>query len=425
MHTLPQIRALVRLGAVRALCASLRGGKGDPKTCAVAADGLAQLLRKAGGGDSAARGAVARGSPAYRWRRKVVKAVRTSGGDHALKKLAASAGPGAGIGTRHSHTKGGSSSSSSKGGLSSAAQEAGAKATALLGLIALTKEVLARARRDARRGGSDGHMSGKLGRGYGAEDDEEEEGEDEVDDPNDDEDDEDDRDDEQDDRDLAAAKAAGFGIYSIHTRGGGLSKYSTNGSSSSNNHSEDLRSGGDRGLEGGDLLEDNSNDADEWGNDDDDEEVQSSHAVKVVCGRGMSAPSPTSGGGGGGAHRVVSVAPASDRKSHGASPHSPERTPGKVEVRRLGPGNVNRCLDDDEYKDNGSFDDGDRGAIGGFLGELGEEAKLAAAMAALERDLGLVQLSSSSGGGGSGNGSSEASNEMGKPKRGWTAAWDV
>lgn len=394
VHFFSQIRALVRLGAVRALCASLRGGKGDPKTCAVAADGLAQLLRKAGGGDSATKGAVAQGSPAYRWRRKVVKAVRASGGDHALKKLASSAGPGAGVGSRHGHKKG------SNSGVSSAAQEAGAKATALLGLIALTKEVLARARRDARGG------AGKPGKDYSAED-EDEEAEDDVD-PNDDDDEDDDREDEQDDRDLAAAKSAGFGIHSIHNRGGGLGKY-TNSSS------------GDRGVEGGVVLEDNSGDADDWGDDDDDDEDQGTNAVKVVCGRGMKTPSPTSGEGG--AHRLVSVAPASDRKNKGASSHSPDRTPGKVEVRRLGPGNVSRHLDD-EYKDNDFFDEGDGGVNGAFLSELGEEAKLAAAMAALERDLGLVQLASPSGGRGA-MGSSESSNEMGKPKRGWTAAWDV
>jgi hypothetical protein len=274
----------------------------------------------------------------------VVKAVRACGGDAALKKLAAAAEPGAGVGSRP-----GKKASSSKGS-SSAAQEAAATATALLGLIALTKEVLARSRRDARAGAAHARGRGGSSSGCGEAEIEEEDAEDAEEDAE--EDDDDDREDEEDDRKLAAARAAGFATYASGSDGSGGAGLAV-------------------------RLDDDSG-ADEWGGDESD--------------NAGSGPAILSG--------LVTVAPASDRKGRRAT-LSPG--PSKVEVRRLGPGRGHRS-------DGSDFKDGE-GEEGVLSDESGEEARLAGAMAALERDLGLVQLTSAA--------------EAGQPKRGWTAAWGV
>jgi hypothetical protein len=119
-----QVRYLVRAGACRALCSAL-GNTRDTRVAAVAADGLTHILRKAGG-DGRRRRSLMKGTAAFKWRKRVVKAIRDCGGDSALKRIAAKGG---------------------RGKKSEGSSEAASKASSLLSLIALTKQMLTRAKR--------------------------------------------------------------------------------------------------------------------------------------------------------------------------------------------------------------------------------------------------------------------------------------
>jgi len=253
---------------------------------AVAADGLTQLLRKVGGanGKGGGRGSalVARGSPSYRWRRRVVKAIKRAGGDAALRRLAGrKSSKGSGKGKDHA---------SKQRGASAAVEDAAGKAAALLALVAFTKEVLARARREARcrRGPA---------RGEDADDEEDEE-----EDPMDDDDGSgggSDLEDSDDDEQSPEAIYALLGHRDMDSRG------------PAEVGSRDDDAGAD--------------DADDWG---------------LSTGGGDDWGDEGGGGDGGGegsrpmGGRVVTVTSAS-KKAPASSPGG--LSPGKVLVRRLGP----------------------------------------------------------------------------------------
>mmetsp|Transcript_9948 Transcript_9948/g.12071 ORF Transcript_9948/g.12071 Transcript_9948/m.12071 type:complete len:814 (+) Transcript_9948:55-2496(+) len=174
-----QVRQLIRGGSVFSLVSALHSE--DPGVGAVAADGLTHLLRKAGGGKKGFF--FVRGSPAYRWRNRIVKAINTCGGDIALKKLIAKGKRNKGNHNNNNKEESSSSSNSQKSNdelenlmlqstsdneyLVEVEKEAAAKAKALLSLLAFTRALLIRAKKEAKYGLRKNKGGGRGGGGGG------------------------------------------------------------------------------------------------------------------------------------------------------------------------------------------------------------------------------------------------------------------
>jgi len=397
-----QVRALVKAGAVRALCKAIENSAADPRTHAVAADGLGHMLRKAGGDphkasggppsplspgtpdDSPGRkglgagglvGGLAKGTPAYKWRRRVLKAMREAGGEAALKKMARAPtsglkarGPRAGRGTGRAKKA------------AEAKAEAATKASALLALMALTKEILSRAKHEAKSKGK-----------------------------------------------AAAATAQARRRRARRERRGGEAKGSEEGSGSEEGDFSDFSDESDGGHETGAvapglLLEDL---LDEWAGPSAPppdhpgiptwaksgaRQLEEQIGLDQWGGGGLDEwgdDDPSGGGSGVGGDvsaKTITIVARSPEKSSpgGGSPDSGSRN--KIQVRRGWGGSGA----------SGAHGGVDLGREAPVVGSRGETQRIMEAMEHLERELGIVSIDPALGGG-----------SRGEPKRGWTDAWGV
>jgi len=425
--TKKQVRHMVRLDTVRALCTAFSVAP-DPRICSVAIEGLTQIIRKAGGTAASSSssssspckytkgfgvGSVVRGTPAYRWRRRVVKAVRKCGGNAALKRLVVQyGGQGGKAGGRYKKSGCDGDGVGGGGGCGmgvikpSAANKAGgetaAKAQALLGLLALTKEVLSRARNEARRGErvQDGDE----------EEEEEEEGDAEDEDEGDDDgDNEEDETMNEEDREEVARLVARL-ANPVDGVGGSMSSktYSKDYDQDDSDDNNKFEGGGldewgdeegTGGGGGGDGPCSPAKENNRYGEFEHGANNQTPARVVVIGARKTTPTGGNNGAGAGGVHEVSSG--------------------GKVTVRRLGSSRQQEGGEGKEENIDGENNAGGQGrgrsrSDGAGLREVSNQfaaSHVAEAMEALERELGLVQLSD------------EAEDDKGK--RGWSTAWGV